>query len=69
MFAFTQVKKKNDVEFSRALAGFDFFVNAFACRTAHATHGVTKFLPSFAGELLSTEIDQLTQVMENPPDH
>lgn len=63
-------EEKNDVEFSRALAaGFDFFVNdAFAVsHRAHAsTDGVTKFLPSFAGELLSTEIDQLTQVMENP---
>ncbi len=63
-------EEENDVEFSKKLAtGFDFFVNdAFAVsHRAHAsTEGVTKFLPSFAGELLSSEIHQLNQVMENP---
>ena len=63
-------EEENDPAFSEKLAhGFDVFVNdAFAVsHRAHAsTVGVTKFLPSYAGLLLSSEIENLTRVMENP---
>ncbi|MBN1324626.1 MAG: phosphoglycerate kinase [Alphaproteobacteria bacterium] len=57
-------------KFSAKLAnGFDVFINdAFAVsHRAHAsTVGVTKILPSYAGELLLSEIKQLTKIIENP---
>lgn len=63
-------EEANNAEFARMLAdGFDLFVNdAFAVsHRAHAsTVGVTKFLPSYAGLLLQSEIENLTNVMENP---
>ena len=63
-------EEENDPAFAEKLAhGFDVFVNdAFAVsHRAHAsTVGVTKFLPSYAGLLLSSEIENLTRVMENP---
>lgn len=63
-------EEENDSEFAKKLAdGFDLFVNdAFAVsHRAHAsTVGVTKFLQSYAGLLLQSEIDNLTAVMENP---
>jgi len=63
-------EEKNDLEFAEKLAdGFDVFVNdAFAVsHRAHAsTVGVTKFLPSYAGNLLAGEIEHLTAVMKNP---
>ena len=63
-------EEENDLAFAEKLAhGFDVFVNdAFAVsHRAHAsTVGVTKFLPSYAGLLLSSEIENLTRVMENP---
>ena len=63
-------EEKNDAEFSRQLAdGFNIFVNdAFAVsHRAHAsTVGVAKILPSYAGLLLASEIENLTNVMENP---
>ena len=63
-------EEANDVEFSKMLAnGFDVFINdAFAVsHRAHAsTVGVTKFLPSYAGFLLQSEIDHLDKVMQNP---
>ena len=63
-------EEKNDSDFAKKLAdGFDLFVNdAFAVsHRAHAsTVGVTEFLPSYAGKLLSSEIEQLSAVMENP---
>lgn len=63
-------EEKNDPDFSRSLAdGFDVFVNdAFAVsHRAHAsTVGVAKILPSYAGLLLASEIENLTDVMENP---
>lgn len=63
-------EEANDAEFARMLAdGFDLFVNdAFAVsHRAHAsTVGVTKFLPSYAGLLLQSEIENLTNVMEKP---
>jgi phosphoglycerate kinase len=63
-------EETNDKEFARTLAdGFDLFVNdAFAVsHRAHAsTVGVTEFLPSYAGMLLNSEIENITRVMENP---
>ena len=62
--------EKNDPAFSADLArGFDLFVNdAFAVsHRAHAsTVGVAEILPSYAGLLLASEIENLSQVMENP---
>ena len=56
-------EEENDLAFAEKLAhGFDVFVNdAFAVsHRAHAsTVGVTKFLPSYAGLLLSSEIENL----------
>lgn len=63
-------EEENDSDFAEKLAdGFDLFVNdAFAVsHRAHAsTVGVTKFLPSYAGKLLASEIEQLDAVMEKP---
>ncbi|MCL2331035.1 MAG: phosphoglycerate kinase [Proteobacteria bacterium] len=63
-------EEENDSEFAAQLArGFDIFVNdAFSVsHRAHAsTVGVTKFLPSFAGELLASEISAIARAMENP---
>lgn len=62
--------EKNDPAFSADLArGYDLFVNdAFAVsHRAHAsTVGVAEILPSYAGLLLASEIENLLQVMENP---
>ena len=63
-------EEENDSDFAKKLAdGFDLFVNdAFAVsHRAHAsTVGVTNFLPSYAGKLLASEIEQLDSVMEKP---
>ncbi len=60
----------NDNDFAKKLAsGFDLFVNdAFAVshRVAASTVGVTKILPSYAGELLTNEVKNLSSVMEKP---
>lgn len=67
---FYSADEKNDPAFSADLArGFDLFVNdAFAVsHRAHAsTVGVAEILPSYAGLLLASEIENLSQVMENP---
>ncbi len=63
-------EEKNDPAFAADLArGFDVFVNdAFAVsHRAHAsTVGVAEILPSYAGDLLASEIEHLSAVMENP---
>lgn len=63
-------EEKNDPEFAAKLAsGFNMFVNdAFAVsHRAHAsTVGVAEILPSRAGKLLASEIENLSHVMENP---
>ncbi len=63
-------EESNDPAFAQRLAaGFDIFVNdAFAVsHRAHAsTVGVAMILPSYAGELLASEIENLSAVMENP---
>lgn len=63
-------EEKNDPAFASELArGYDIFVNdAFAVsHRAHAsTVGVAEILPSYAGNLLASEIESLSDVMENP---
>lgn len=63
-------EEKNDIAFASDLArGFDAFVNdAFAVsHRAHvSTVGVAEILPSYAGDLLASEIEHLSAVMENP---
>jgi phosphoglycerate kinase len=67
---FYKGEEDNDPEFAKKLAsGFDIFINdAFAVsHRAHAsTDGVTKILPSYAGDLLTKEIEELSFIMENP---
>ena len=63
-------EEENDDAFAKKLAdGFDIYVNdAFAVshRAAASIVGVTKYLPSFAGELLMSEIENISSVLENP---
>ena len=63
-------EEENDDNFAEKLAdGFDIYVNdAFAVshRAAASTVGVTKYLPSFAGDLLISEIENISRVMEKP---
>ncbi|MBI4133404.1 phosphoglycerate kinase [Candidatus Uhrbacteria bacterium] len=63
-------EEKNDARFARALAGLaDYFVNdAFAAsHRAHASVvGVTKYLPSYAGFLLETEVTNLNRLLVEP---
>ncbi|MDR1826162.1 MAG: phosphoglycerate kinase [Rickettsiales bacterium] len=63
-------EEKNDPAFAKDLAaGFDFYINdAFAVsHRAHASvDAVAKILPSFAGALLSSEIKELSGVLQNP---
>lgn len=63
-------EEANDPAFAAELAkGFDVFVNdAFAVshRAHTSTVGVAEILPSYAGDLLASEIKHLSQVMENP---
>lgn len=63
-------EEENDSAFAQRLAdGFDYYVNdAFAVsHRAHASvDAVTNCLPSFAGELLASEIAALTKLIESP---
>ena len=63
-------EEENDDSFARELAdGFDIYVNdAFAVshRAAASLVGVTKYLPSFAGDLLVSEIENISSVLEKP---
>ncbi len=63
---FYEQEEKNDLNFSKHLAGFaDLFVNdAFSCsHRAHASVSkITDYLPSFAGLQLETEINALKKV-------
>ena len=63
-------EEENDDSFARELAdGFDIYVNdAFAVshRAAASLVGVTKYLPSFAGDLLVSEIENISRVLEKP---
>ena len=63
-------EEENDDAFAKKLAdGFDIYVNdAFAVshRAAASLVGVTKYLPSFAGDLLMSEIENISRVLEKP---
>ena len=63
-------EEENSDEFAKQLAnGFDIYVNdAFAVshRAAASIVAITKYLPSFAGNLLKKEIESVTRVMETP---
>ena len=63
-------EEKNDPEFAKKLASFaDIFVNdAFGtCHRAHAsTEGITKYLSSVAGFLVSKEIEYFEKATKNP---
>lgn len=67
---FHKEEKKNDESFARELASLgDVYVNdAFAA--SHRKHasvvGVAKFLPSYAGFLVSKEVEVLSSLLENP---
>lgn len=67
---FYKDEEENDDTFAKKLAdGFDIYVNdAFAVshRAAASTVGVTKYLPSFAGDLLAKEIENISHVLKNP---
>ena len=63
-------EEENDDSFAKKLAeGFDMYVNdAFAVshRAAASLVGITKYLPSFAGDLLISEIKNISSVLEEP---
>ena len=63
-------EEENDDTFAQELAsGFDMYVNdAFAVshRAAASLVGITKYLPSFAGDLLISEIKNISSVLEEP---
>ncbi len=63
-------EEENDDSFAKKLSeGFDVYVNdAFAVshRSAASIVGVTKYLQSFAGDLLIKEIENISKVMERP---
>ena len=63
-------EEENDDSFAKKLAeGFDIYVNdAFAVshRAAASLVGITKYLPSFAGDLLINEIKNISSVLEEP---
>ncbi len=67
---FDKGEETNDAKFALRLAKLaDVYVNnAFGvCHRKHASvHAVTKYLPSFAGELLRTEVTQLSQPPSKP---
>ena len=67
---FYEGEEKNDDSFCKSLADLaDIYINdSFSvCHREHASvHGITKFLPSFAGLALQLEIEMLEKVLENP---
>jgi phosphoglycerate kinase len=67
---FNAGEEKNDSKFAKQLASLaDFYVNdAFAVdhRANASVVAITKFLPSYAGIELETEIDSLSRAMKKP---
>ena len=67
---FTKAETDNDAVFAKQLADLgDVFVNdAFgAAHRAHAsTVGVAAYLPAYAGLLMAREIENLSQITDNP---
>tara|TARA_B100001175_G_C19372548_1_gene572507 strand:+ start:265 stop:873 length:609 start_codon:yes stop_codon:yes gene_type:complete len=66
---FYSEEENNDLDFAKHLAGFgDIYVNdAFSCsHRAHASvTNITKFLPSYAGLQLNSEVNALQKVTTN----
>jgi len=67
---FYEQEKKNDRQFAKQLAALaDVFINE-AFSSAHRTHastvGVTKYLPSFAGFQLESEVSTFCKLMTEP---
>ena len=67
---FTKAETDNDPAFAKQLAQLgDVFVND-AFGTAHRAHastvGVADYLPAFAGLLMAREIENLSQITDNP---
>lgn len=64
-------EEKNDDEFAKKLASLgDIYVNdAFAVsHRAHASvEAITRFIPSYAGDLFEKEVSVLSRIMQNPP--
>ena len=60
-------EEKNDDEFARDLSrGFDLYVNdAFAVshRASASIVGITKYLPSYAGDLMIREIENISKCL------
>lgn len=67
---FYKGEEENSTEFAKKLAmGFDIYVNdAFAVshRAAASLVAITDFLPSYAGDLLVSEIENISRIMEKP---
>ena len=67
---FYEGEENNDSDFSKSLADIaDIYVNdAFSvCHRKHASvHGITKYIPSYAGLALKFEIEMLEKVLKNP---
>ncbi len=67
---FNPGEEKNDSKFARELAKLgDIYVNnAFGvCHRRHASvNAITKYLPSFAGELLAREVTELSRSFRKP---
>jgi len=63
-------EENNDSAFAKKLAnGFDIYVNdAFGVshRKAASVVAITKYLPSYAGALMESEIEHLSQLLEKP---
>ena len=67
---FHEGEEKNDPEFASSLASLAEVYVDDAFGTAHRAHasteGVTRFLPSVAGFLMSTELEMLGRALESP---
>jgi len=67
---FDKREKKNDPEFARELASLAEVYVDDAFGAAHRAHasitGVTEYLPSYAGLLLTKEVNTLNAMLENP---
>lgn len=63
-------EENNDADFAKKLSkGFDVFINdAFAVshRVSASVVKITDFLPSYAGLLLKSEVEKISEFMENP---
>lgn len=67
---FDEREKKNDPEFAKSLAGLaEVYINesfSVSHRADASTEGVTHYLPSFAGIRLNEEVNNLSQLLEDP---